>query len=121
MDFNYLKSEADNLVNEKNYSAAIIVYQTIIMNEDFANEEKIKNVFFNKGYCLFSNKEFIEAIESFEEAISLDQQYTKAYYYLGLSQYELKNYKEAINIFKQGMEKSTEGKKIFIDKIAMAT
>jgi hypothetical protein len=62
MNFESLKAIADQLVGEKKFMNAIKQYDKVINDQSFAHEEKIKNVFFNKGYCLFSLRKFEKAI-----------------------------------------------------------
>lgn len=117
MSFETLKSAADKLVLEKKFMNAIKNYDTLISNQEFSKEEKLKNVFFNKGYCLYSLKKFEKAIEMFFKALELDPEYIKAYYYKGLSLLELQMYDDAIEVFKIGMIKNPKDEKIFNEKI----
>ena len=54
MNFNELKNKADQFVKEKEFQKGIEWYDKIISNEKFQSEAKLKNIHFNKGYCLFN-------------------------------------------------------------------
>ena len=56
---------------------------------------------YQNGLQLEKNKQYLDAVAAFREAIDIDPQFADAYGHLGLVQIELKNYLEAIGAFKR--------------------
>jgi Flp pilus assembly protein TadD len=103
--------EATRAAQVGNYETAIENYRKAIL---LSESEKIGDNFlarihFNIGVCLYHLKRNAEAVEEFTEAIKLSKRnHQKAFYALGMSQVELKNWRKAETAFREAvnLEKS---------------
>ena len=53
--------------------------------------------YFDQGGEQLEQKDYVAAIDSFDEAIRLDPDFAKAYYRRGIAKYEIKEYFEAFS------------------------
>jgi len=99
-------NEAAQTAQAGNYETAIESYQRAIL---LSESEKIGDNFlarihFNIGVCLYHLKQTAEAVEEFTEAIKLSKRnYQKAFYALGMSQVELKDWRKAKTAFRDAV------------------
>jgi tetratricopeptide (TPR) repeat protein len=56
---------------------------------------------FHEGLKLYFKQEYANAIKEFEEAVKIDPDNVKAYYFLGYSYYKLKNMPKAMETFEE--------------------
>ncbi len=96
-DWDYLKKIGNCLSEVGDWEAAAEI-EEIINNKAQA--------YYNRGITLAAQEKYKEAIEDYDEAISLDRKHTAAYYYKGLAQDKLKQYQEALESYKQGLDNS---------------
>ena len=57
-------------------------------------------LFANRGLCFFKLNQFEKCISDCEEALKIDSVYTKAYFRMALSKFNLGNFRESIEDFK---------------------
>ncbi len=92
-----------NLAQSGKYETALAEFQTSLA---FAESDQTKNEFlakihFNIGVCLYQLKQNPKAAAEFEQAVKLSGgDYEKAFYALGMTQAELKNWQAAETAFR---------------------
>jgi tetratricopeptide (TPR) repeat protein len=59
---------------------------------------------FNKGLNIYYAKDYTEAIQEFTEAIRINPQNAKAYYFIGYAYYKQGNFSKATEAFKMAYE-----------------
>jgi tetratricopeptide (TPR) repeat protein len=99
------------------FESAIADYQKILL---FAETEKqtddfLARVHYNIGICFYHQRQTIDAINQFNEAIkSSRRNYQKAFYALGMAETQLKNWARAETAFRAAIElKKTDGEAWF--------
>jgi Flp pilus assembly protein TadD len=91
------------LAQSGKYETALAEFQTSLA---FAGSDETKNEFlakihFNIGVCLYQLKQNAQAAPEFEQAVKLSSgDYEKAFYALGMTQAELKNWQAAEQAFR---------------------
>ena len=64
-------------------------------------DTKAADAHFQQGLKLYFKQQYDSAIKEFEEAIKIDPENAKAYYFIGYSYYKLKNMPKAMETFEQ--------------------
>lgn len=81
----------------ENYRRAILFAET-----EKTSDDTLARIHFNIGVCLFNLKQTTEAAAEFTEAIKLSKRnYQKAFYALGMTESELKNWRAAETAFRE--------------------
>lgn len=65
---------------------------------------KKEEILFNKGLEFYNNECYLDAIKSFDEAISRNERFSKAWIYKGLTLYDLEKYNDAIHCYDVAIE-----------------
>lgn len=87
-----------------------------------SSPEEKKLVFFNKGNALFEQEEYVKARLEFKNAAQIDPKFAAAYYMLGKTEIELKNFKGAYGMLLKAVELDPDNSDARIDlgKILLA-
>ncbi len=102
-----------NFANKGEFKTALPYFQTSLEHaqSESANQFLLAKIHFNIGVCLYRLKNQADAVVEFERAIELHPKYEKAFYALGMAQFEIKKLLEseraflgAINLNKQNGE-----------------
>ncbi len=64
-------------------------------------DTKAADAHFQQGLKLYFKQQYEGAIKEFEEAVKIDPENAKAYYFIGYSYYKLKNMPKAMETFEQ--------------------
>jgi tetratricopeptide (TPR) repeat protein len=72
-----------------------------IATADDLFDTKASDAHFQEGLKLYFNQQYEDATKAFEEAIKIDPENAKAYYFMGYSYYKLKNMPKAMETFEQ--------------------
>ena len=64
-------------------------------------DTKAAEVYFQQGLKLYFKQQYESAIKEFEEAVKIDPENAKAYYFLGYSYYKLRNMPKAMETFEE--------------------
>src|SRR6185295_2334779 len=64
-------------------------------------DTKAADAHFQEGLKLYFKQQYKDATKEFEEAIKIDPENAKAYYFIGYSYYKLKNMPKAMETFEQ--------------------
>jgi tetratricopeptide (TPR) repeat protein len=64
-------------------------------------DTKAADAHFQEGLKLYFKQQYVDATKEFEEAIKIDPENAKAYYFIGYSYYKLKNMPKAMETFEQ--------------------
>jgi tetratricopeptide (TPR) repeat protein len=85
----------------REFETALTQFQTTLSlaKKEHANQNFIAKLHFNIGVCLYQIKQQAAAVSEFELAILLTPDYEKAFYALGMAQFELKNLRESERAF----------------------
>lgn len=89
------------LAKNGEFETALKQFQTSLSLVEIEQTDDIfrAKIHFNIGVCLYQLKEQAKAVAEFERAILLDFNYEKAFYALGMAQFELKNWSESERAF----------------------
>jgi tetratricopeptide (TPR) repeat protein len=79
---------------------------TLAFGEDLF-DTKASDEHFKKGLTYYYQKNFLSAIEEFQEAITIDPDNAKAYYFLGYTHYKTGHFKEALEDFESAYQINT--------------
>jgi len=64
-------------------------------------DTKAADAHFQQGLKLYFKQQYGEAIKEFDEAVKIDPENAKSYYFIGYSYYKLKNMPKAMETFEQ--------------------
>ena len=67
-----------------------------------------KQAFIEKGDELFAQKDYVKARLEYKNAVQIDPKFGKAYYLLGKTELELKNFKQAYGMFLKAVEQDPD-------------
>lgn len=67
-------------------------------------DTKAAGMYFQQGLKLYFMQQYEGAIKEFDEAIKIDPENAKAYYFIGYSYYKLKNMPKAMETFEQAYD-----------------
>jgi Tfp pilus assembly protein PilF len=102
---------ANSLKLYESYTEAINLYQ------ELAAEKPLPEIYVAIGDCFVEMKQNIRAIDSYREAIKVDQKSALAYLRLGNMYFELKDLSLAIDSWQKSLESDKEGKVITRQKV----
>lgn len=108
----FLENEWEGEQNQVKYFFLAVAYYHIgDFEKSLANSEKFRTIypilpdnFFNEGCVYESMNKSEKAIQSYQNAIELDNEYLNAYYNLAFIYEKLKRYPEAIEIYTKVLE-----------------
>ncbi|MEP6900790.1 MAG: tetratricopeptide repeat protein [Actinomycetota bacterium] len=92
-----------NSAQSGKYETALAEFQTSLAfaESDHTKNEFLAKIHFNIGVCLYQLKQNKQAVPEFEQAVKLNGgDYEKAFYALGMTQAELKNWQAAEQAFR---------------------
>ena len=98
--------EGTRAAQKARYEKALENYRKAIHHseDEKPNDEFLAKIHFNSGVCLYHLKRYSEAVEEFNEAIKLSRgSYQKAFYALGITHGELKNWLKAEKAFRESV------------------
>ena len=72
-----------------------------IATADELFDTKAADAHFQEGLKLYFKQQYLDATKEFEEAINIDPENAKAYYFIGYSYYKLKHMPKAMETFDQ--------------------
>ncbi len=86
-----------------NLALLCLLANTQAFGEDLF-DTKASDEHFKKGLIYYYQKNFPSAAEEFQEAITIDPDNAKAYYFLGYTHYKTGNFKEAFEDFESAYQ-----------------
>ena len=98
--------EGTRAAQNARYEKALENYRKAIHHseDEKPNDDFLAKIHFNSGVCLYHLKRHSEAVEEFNKAIKLSRgSYQKAFYALGITHGELKNWREAEEAFREAV------------------
>ncbi len=111
--------EGEWLMEDKKFREAVESF-TAAIKVDIIDTKNDSSYHHNKGLCLQKLGEFAEAAKSFQEAILLDPQKPEYSFELGVCQFELDDFTNAIDSFKQAEEKGFNKTSLLLPYRALA-
>ncbi len=100
---NQFFNEGTKAARNAQYEKAIESYQKalIYVKNQETNDNFLVKIHSNIGVCLYQLKRYEAAVPEFTKAINMsNRKYQKAFYALGMTQTELRNWREAISAFR---------------------
>lgn len=87
--------------NKGEFETALTHFQTslLLAKNESASKDFLAKIHFNIGVCLYRMERQENSVNEFERAISLESNYEKALYALGMAQFELGNLDESEKAF----------------------
>lgn len=106
-----------NFARNSDFQNALPRFQSALKQNYSA--KKLAQIHYNIGVCFYRTNQLNSAIIKFNQAISLNPNYERAFYALGMAEKELQNFAEAENAFRIALKLSNNGETWFDLGIAL--